>query len=389
MSVIETLKGSQEFERSPNEERERTLMAIFPERLQELRERAYTIKQVYLSHPSDPCEVRMREITRDNETYYEAALKGETSYEDGVRVRDEPVPGMRISKELFDYYVDQDDLPTVYKLRFDFSPGAAVDFYEDHAVVEIEDPAAGQAFFGQYPETQFVDITGDHQTSNEWLAHVNYRRTHDGHEALAPLPGLDTDAMVADILNARLESLTPLIISVGGRSGSGKSTIVRELRKKLAAIGLTSDVTSTDDYHRGKQWLEAHNNGQEWKHWDDEFVYKLDAMREDLDRYRMGEVIPKLYMNFVTQEPEVVGVIRPVDVLIVEGIYASSTELAPLSSVHYEMPTSFAASFWRRAKRDQIDRPLFGDIATSLMYNLTDAEPAYRTQLTERAAAGL
>src|SRR5665811_1730408 len=98
MSVIETLKGSPEFEQPLNKECERTLMVILPERLQELRERAYTIKQVYLSHPSDPCEIRMREITDGDETSYEAALKGVTSFENGLRVRDEPVPGVRISK---------------------------------------------------------------------------------------------------------------------------------------------------------------------------------------------------------------------------------------------------------------------------------------------------
>jgi len=388
MSVIETLNVSPEFEQR-RIERERTLWALFPERLRELRERANPIKQVYLSHPDEPCELRMRQITTSDGTRYEAALKGKTTYENGMRVRDEPVPGVEISKETFDFYVNQDDLPAVYKLRFDFSPGVAVDFYEDHTVIEIEDPIAGQAFFEQYPETQFVDITGDHQTSNEWLAHINYRRTHDGHEALAPLPDLDTDKMVADILGARMESLTPLIITVGGRSGSGKSTIVRELREKLAAMGLTSDVTSTDDYHRGKQRLEAHNGGRQWEDWDDEFVYKLDALQEDLGRYRMGEVIPKLYMNFITQEPEVAGIIRPVDVLIVEGIYASSAEIAPFSSLHYEITTSLATCAWQRAIRDEKERPLFTNLGGNLRYYLSNAEPAHRRQLKKRAAVGL
>lgn len=386
MAVAEILHGSHEFEQN-SIERERTLLALFPDQLQELREQAHTIRQVYLSGLGEPCELRMREIVTDEETYYEVALKGDTAYEDGSRVRDEPVPGTRISKELFDFYAD--NLPTVHKLRYEPHPRVAVDFYADHVTVETEDALAALRFFDRFPAEWFADITGDHRASNEWLAHLDYRLAHAGKEAFAPTPELETDTMIAEILMARTESLTPLIVTVGGRSGSGKSTIVRELREKLALMGLTSDVTSTDDYHRGKQWLEHYNGGQEWKKWDDEIVYNLRAMQEDLERYRIGEVIPKLHMNFVSQEPEMAGIIRPVDVLIVEGIYASSVEIAPLSSLHYEMPTPLATCVWRRILRDLKERPLFANPAESLLYILSEAEPAYRTQMQKRQAAGL
>ncbi len=388
MSLIEILNGNHEFEQTPVE-KERTYLPLFPERLAGYRAEAVPIAQYYLSGTQEPCDLRMREITKhDGSVRYEVGLKGDERFIDRTRVRTEPIPGLSIPKELFDYYTAGTDLPVVHKLRAKPNAHVDIDFYADGAHVEVEDPIAGSAFFDRTGGmASFVDITGDRSASNRWRAEISYRQTHSGAESLAYPAELNSDAMVGDILRARLETITPLIVTVSGRSGSGKTTLIRELREKLAAVGLTSDVTSTDDYHRGKTWLELQNNGQPWERWDDEIVYNLRALAEDLAAYREGGIIPRLRMNWVTEDPEVAGTIRPIDVLIVEGIYAGSLEIAPYSNLEYELPTPFATCVWRRLLRDLNERPEFADPEKSLRYILEQAEPAYRAQKLKRAAA--
>ena len=388
MSILEKLQTSGEFEQKPIE-REQTYQPIFPDRLAQLRESAVPIRQIYLSGTNEPCDFRFRETTDfDGITRYEVGIKGAETFTDGARERLELVDGMSVSKELFDFYTANVDLPTVHKLRAKPNAYVAVDFYEDGEHVEVEKPLAGDAFFDSVGGKQgFVEVTGDRSASNRWRAELEYRRTHDGTESHPDSPELTTDAMVADILQARLEAVTPLIVTIAGRSGSGKSTVIHELRSKLAEVGLTSDVTSTDDYHRGKTWLEGYNNGEPWQRWDDEIVYNLRALVEDLESYREGNTIPRLAMNWVSQDPEVSGVIKPVDVLLVEGIYAGSLEVSRLSNLEFELPTPLATCIWRRMLRDAKERPIFADYEVSLRYILEQAEPAYRAQKSKRAAA--
>ncbi len=387
MVAIKELVGSPEFERLPIEA-EQTFIPLFPDTLMDLREQASTIKQVYLSGMDEPCELRMREITEPGGTIrYEAGIKGNERLEGGSRVRDELVDGVEITKELFELYTSGADLPTEYKFRTNINKHTVVDFTEYGISIETESEAARQDFFNRFGgQDNYLDVTGEKTYGSRWRAERHYRQEHGGSPAFEQFKNPDTDAMVAQILSARLNAVQPLIITLSGRSGSGKTTVVRELRDKLAGLGLTSDVTSTDNYHLGKTKLEALNGGQPWERWDDEIVYNLRALTEDLSYYQQGEPIAKPYMNFITGEPEINGVIKQVDVLIVEGIYAGAPELRPLTSLNIEIPTPFATCVWRRLLRDARERPEFGDYTKNFLYMLYQGEPAYRQQIAKRLA---
>ena len=81
-----------------------------------------------------------------------------------------------------------------------------------------------------------------------------------------------------------------LVIGIAGRSGSGKSTLARELRQRIKnhpQLGEDSTVMSTDDYHKGRQYLES-TYGAPWTNWDDARVYDTALMARDIARYQRG-----------------------------------------------------------------------------------------------------
>ena len=173
-------------------------------------------------------------------------------------------------------------------------------------------------------------------------------------------------------------------IIITGLSGSGKSTIVREVQAALEQLGLSQEVVSTDDYHRGTSWLRNHNGGQDWTHWDAPVVYDIDTMASELEALKGGEQIYTREMDWAIAEPRIAGAITLPDVLLIEGIYANSPRITSPDDLVYEMTSPLATCIGRRLLRDMHERPEFADPAKSLLYMLTEAEPAYRAQLAER-----
>jgi len=376
--AVETLIDNPEFEQKKYNETEQTYLPIFPEIIEaEYRERAVPIEQIYLSHPSEDFGLRLREdVDEYGNLRYTATLKDRgTSTPKGLkRLEVETI----VTPELYAMYRTTEN-PLLRKLRATVNNGVIIDFYENSAPhVESEDPIAWTAF-SDATRTGFVDITGDMQARSEWRAHLEYRRVHDGREALVPLPELDIEEMAREILITRRRD-RPHFVQIAGRSGSGKSTIVRELREKLTGYGLTSDFISTDDYHRGGAWLSDYTGGTEWENWDDPIVYDTIAMTKDLAILAEGKTIPRREVDFTIVESVMVGLLEPADVIIIEGIYAGSPELGEYRDSKYEMPTPLATSIGRRLLRDLRERPQFADPAKSLRYMLEFAEPMYRAQ---------
>lgn len=147
---------------------------------------------------------------------------------------------------------------------------------------------------------------------------------------------------------------------------------------KLSTYGIASDVISTDDYHRGASWLEQYNSGVEWSEWDHPIVYDTLKMARDIELLQAGQVVPRYEIDFSIAEPVLKGEISPVPVLIIEGIYAGSSDLNNISATRYDVPTPLATCIGRRLKRDLNDRPQFANPKTSLLYMIEQAEPMYR-----------
>jgi uridine kinase len=384
--TIDKLIDHKEFEQNLSHETERKFVPIFPQQLEQFRAEARPIEQFYLSHPDEPFSLRLREmLSAEGELVYIATLKDNgTITADGIRRIEVEAP---VSAALYAHYRDsQGKLPIVRKLRAEPLPGIAIDFYESGDVlIESENPAHWEEF-GRLYSIVCMEVTGDRSASNEWIAHLSFRREHSGNEAFTLSPEL----IAADIVNDLLADTTDGAIAsahIAGRSGSGKSTLVAEVRTQLERLGIPCIVISTDDYHRGATWLTAYNQGQPWEKWDDPIVYDTEAMAADLAELRAVRPVWSRRIDFSNCEPTYDGVLQPAPVILIEGIYAFSPDIYHPSARRYEMTTPLATCMGRRLLRDMRERPEFADSIKSLHYMLAEAEPAYREQLRPAGVA--
>lgn len=374
--MVETLIANEEFEQKMPREVEQTFVPIFPDRLSGFRTEAYPIEQPYLSHPAEPFSLRLREACIDGNLRYTAALKDRgilTSVGiDRLEVETE------INPETYAYY-KADELPILRKLRAEPMNNIAIDFFEDDQIqIESESPLSWRAFADR-TGVEVADVTDNRVFDNEWRAHFAYRRAHGGREAFMPQAAFDIDAICRDIITAYHKS-PRTIAQIAGRSGSGKSTYVNQIKAQLEVAGISCDVISTDDYHRGASWLREYNGGEEWTAWDDPIVYDTAALANDIRTLIDGQPVTRRKIDFSIAEPAYDGLRQPASVLLVEGIYTRSPDLANLYDLSYEVPTPLATCIGRRLLRDFKERPQFSDPAASLRYMLEQAEPAYRRQ---------
>jgi uridine kinase len=338
------------------------------------------IRQLYLSHPSDEYILWISEQTHPEES--RVALKDRGTWTaDGLR-RNE-FRGV-LHEGLFDYY--DNDVPSVNKLRARPREGVIIDFFDDgHVHAESVDPSAWRQFiFEQDCYDQFVEVTNverNRAADNEWRAHRNYRLEHGGREAFAPLPPLDVNKVMVDIASVR--NGEPIIVQIGGRSGSGKSTFIRNLQMELQGHNISSLFVSTDDYNYGRTYLYglANKRGEDkWVDYDSDEVYDLSLFKTHLEKLKQGEAIPKFYFDHQPEERLQQGEFGPAEVVIFEGIKANHPNLRDLAHLSYEIPTSLATALGRRCMRDLRERPRFAKPRHNLEYYLKYAEPAYRAQ---------
>lgn len=373
---VEKFNSTNSFEQLLPREVERKFMPLFPEQLNEYREHALPIEQLYVSHPSEPFSLRLRESVKNGTFVYEATLKDAGTI--GAHGLDRMEITAPISAEVYALYRTP-EAPLLRKLRAEPLPGVIIDYYENGDIqVESENEASWQAFIGRHGD-MFIDTTKELQSSNEWRAHIAFRQHNDGREALVPQPEIGSATIVHDI-ERTLARDGRATVHIAGRSGSGKSTIVADVRAQLERSGYSSCVVSTDDYHRGTTWLMEHNGGEPWTRWDDAIVYDTATMAIDLLQLKNGQAIRERRIDWTIAEPVYTDTIKPTDVIIIEGIYARSPDITSYDDLVYELSTPLATCVGRRLLRDLKERPQFADPVKSLAYMLSEAEPAYRQQ---------
>lgn len=376
---------NKEFEQKPHQEIEQKFVPLFPEQLAMWREQSLPIEQLYLSHPSEVFSLRLREsFTRDGEALYTATLKdtGEKTSEGLQRLEVET----EITAETYRLYRANENYPVLQKLRTSPVKNIDIDFYSNGDItLESEHPISLTSFLGKYPAA-LDERTGDRSVDNEHRAHFEYRKSHNGEETLRPFEQADVALGLArDIYGHHINNKL-VVATIHGRSGSGKSTLVREIAHELEGTIPRIITLSTDDYHVGKTFLEAHNNGQPWQDWDAEIVYDLDLLAADLEKLRNGEAIATRRFNFITEEPEITGVIEPTHertLILLEGIYAGSSKFENAAHVRHEVQTPLATSIGRRLARDFSGERVNDSLASPevvLRYMLENAEPAYQAQ---------
>lgn len=146
----------------------------------------------------------------------------------------------------------------------------------------------------------------------------------------------------------------PLIIGIAGGSGSGKSTVARNVIKALGAGSMCA--IDMDGYYRNF----AHLSLDERKaiNWDHPDAFDWDLLFDHLSRLSRREPIEKPVYDFVThtRRPEAEHV-APTDVVVIDGILLfAEPRIRELCDVKVFVDADADIRLIRRIKRDMAKR---------------------------------
>ncbi|MFN7664719.1 MAG: uridine kinase [Inhella sp.] len=146
----------------------------------------------------------------------------------------------------------------------------------------------------------------------------------------------------------------PFVIGVAGGSGSGKSTVTRQV---VAAIGPENvAVVMQDDYYRDQSHMAPEDRRQQNYDHPDAFDWPL--MAQHLSALRKGEAIEMPVYDFAAdnRSSETIAV-KPAPVIVVEGLFALyDTKLRNMMSLKIYVDTASDVRFIRRLQRDISER---------------------------------
>jgi uridine kinase len=384
--MSEKLSYEQVFDQVVDQEKlrqevERKLLPLDPSLFEPYKQIAVPIEQIYLNRPDEDFTLRVRAAYTPAGQEYTATLKNKgVMTPHGLSRLEVEAP---ISRETYEQYAAADH-PRIKKLRATLVPGVTIDWIEgaELPLIEIEDsgnlPSAAD-FYDDY-RTALVEVTGDPQYDNSTIAFEQF----DG--SFEPSPALNASTIVDDMV-AQLSTGRPqVVIGISGMSGSGKTTLANEVEAELIhrfGEQAASPVRlSTDDYHRGKSYLEATYHSP-WTNWDAPEVYDTATLAGDLEKLLAGGTIEKKHFDFEREEAVVDGILRSGPFVIVEGIFAGSRDLARVRNLHYNVPTPVATTIGRDLLRlMHSDRPnnSIGSPEARLQYQLETAVPTYQAQ---------
>lgn len=169
----------------------------------------------------------------------------------------------------------------------------------------------------------------------------------------------------------------PYLVGIAGGSGSGKTTVVRQLREMLPPGAIS--VISQDDYYRPIE--EQALDPQGVVNFDLPTSVDMDLLTADLLTLAAGDTVRRQEYTFNQpgMQPQWVEV-RPAPILLVEGLFVFHHEpLRNLLDLKVFVDTSEEVQLQRRLARDAADR---GYGPAEVLYQWEHhVMPAYRSYL--------
>lgn len=377
----ERITNRKEFEQNSYREIERKFVPKDAEQFEQWKPFAVDITQLYLSNPEDEYNLRLRQtVDQEGNEKYSATTKDRGTVSNrGLERLEVETP---ISKEAFMRYLDSNEYPVLFKKRATVCEGVTIDWIEgsDTPIIEVEntDLYSDASDFLSAFESALIDRTGEMDVDNETIAHGVSEKKNERE------PTVSAEEIINDILTYQSVGVQKLVIGIGGRSGSGKSTLANELAKHIQnhpQLGKKPALFSTDDYHRGRVYLET-TYGAPWTNWEDERVYDTKTAAVDAQRLLAGEPIQRRRFDFEQEEVVYESTIEPADIVIIEGIHASSKDLATTRTMFYEVKTPVSTALGRDLTRLMTTNRPSDSIASPearLKYIIEVGEPTYRT----------
>ncbi len=146
----------------------------------------------------------------------------------------------------------------------------------------------------------------------------------------------------------------PFVIGVAGGSGSGKSTVTRQV---LASIGPEmAAVVMQDDYYRDQTHLSPGERREENYDHPDAFDWQL--LVQQVRALRRGEAIDMPVYDFTEYNRSSQTIrVQPAPVIVIEGLFALyDAKLRDMMSLKVYVDTASDVRFIRRLQRDISER---------------------------------
>lgn len=161
----------------------------------------------------------------------------------------------------------------------------------------------------------------------------------------------------------------PVIVMVAGGSASGKTTAIAKGMREMFPD--SSVVISMDDYYRGSKYIldNALN-------FDEPRAIDIDLLKSQLKDLSEGKHVMKPNYSFKTGEREGFSEILPGKLIIVEGLFALSSELDGAGDLKIFVDTDSHGRLLRKLFRD-VERVSWSPTHT-LEYSLSTVEPMYK-----------
>lgn len=163
---------------------------------------------------------------------------------------------------------------------------------------------------------------------------------------------------------------TPRIIGIVGASGSGKTTVAKE----LAELAGNASLMSQDNYYIS---LPDNVDSKDWN-FDDPAVIDLEHLARDLAALKRGEIIegPRYIFSTHKRAPDTVT-LKPAPLIIVEGLFLFLPEsLRNVFDLKIFIDVPLKVCQERRVARDVVER---GRTAEMIRQRWVEqVEPMYR-----------
>ncbi|MGN1406881.1 uridine kinase [Lactobacillus sp.] len=150
------------------------------------------------------------------------------------------------------------------------------------------------------------------------------------------------------------QSKKPLVIGLAGGSGSGKTTVAKEISKRLPQDRVL--ILPEDAYYKDNSALTMEERKK--VNYDHPSAYDTDLLIEQLKALLAGEAVEMPTYNFsiLSRAKDTIHV-EPADIIILEGILVlSSPELRQFMDIKLFVDADDDIRFIRRLQRDTQER---------------------------------
>lgn len=172
---------------------------------------------------------------------------------------------------------------------------------------------------------------------------------------------------------------TPQLITIGGPSASGKSTLLETLRKQYG-----NDITmlTSDNYYIGKTRMRHEMPTGQEENFDHPRAIDTARLASDLSALRARQTATTPLYDMLTSEPLAdTGQHGPTPLIIVEGLVANHPELRKLSRLSVALDAPLHERLVRRIERDRTRKAHTPETTMDTFLNLV--EPSYHAHYAD------